>query len=79
MSRLEDISEQYRKREEARNSYNKNDEFGVGHPNALSDGDEKGKGENAGQVGSKTDIEQRKLAAAKNKYNLNRPYDDSTA
>jgi len=79
MSRLEDISEQFRKREEARNSYNKNDEFGVSHENALSDGDELGKGENEGQVGGLTDIKQRELAAAKNKYNLNRPYDDSTA
>lgn len=79
MSRLEEISVQYRKREVVRNSYDKNDEFGSGHENALSDGDEKGKGEQDGSIGGKTDIEQRKIAATKNKYNLNRPYDDSTA
>lgn len=79
MSRLEDISVQFRKTAEAKNAYNKNDEFGPSHPNALSDGDDKGKGEKNSQVGSKTDIEQRKLAEAKNKYNKNKEYNDSTA
>ena len=79
MSRLEDVSEQYRKREIVRNDYDKNDEYSGTHEDALSDGDEKGKGEKNGQVGGATDIKMRELAATKNKYNLNRPYDDSTA
>lgn len=79
MSRLEEISKQYRKREVTRNDYDNNDQYAGTHPDALSDGDELGKGEKNGSIGSKTDIEQRKLAQAKNKYNLNRPYDDSTA
>ena len=79
MSRLEEISEQYRKREIVRNSYDKEDTYAGTHPNALSDGDEKGKGEKNGSIGSATDIKQRQIAATKNKYNTNRPYDDSTA
>lgn len=79
MSKLEEISLQYRKREEARNSYNKNKEFNAGHPNALSDGDEKGKGENNGSIGSSTDIKERKESQAKNKYNRNKEYNDATA
>ncbi len=79
MSRLEDISEQYRKREIVRNSYDKEDVYAGTHENALSDGDEKGKGEKNGSVGGATDIKMREIAAAKNKYNTNRPYDDSTA
>lgn len=79
MSRLEEISVQFRKAQLNRNPYDKNNEFGASHPNALSDGDDKGKGENNGSVGSKTDISQRKLSEAKNKYNKNKEYNDSTA
>ena len=79
MSRLEDISKEFRENLIAKNEYDQNDPFTGSHENALSDGDELGKGENNGQVGSKTDIEQRQIAKAKNKYNENRPYDDSTA
>lgn len=79
MSRLEDVSVQYRKREVARNEYNNEDQFNAGHENALADGDEKGKGELEGHIGSKTDIEQRKLAETRNKFNRDKPYDDSTA
>ena len=77
-SNLSRISGEFRNREIARNDYDKNDEFGSGHKNALSDGDEKGKGE-TDTIGGKTDIKQRKLAATKNKYNLNNEYNDSTA
>jgi hypothetical protein len=31
------------------------DRYGAGHPNALSDGDEKGRGENSNKVGTKKD------------------------
>ena len=79
MSRLEDISKEFREKLVAKNTYDQNDPFTGSHENALSDGDELGKGENAGQVGSRTDIEQRELAAARNKYNQNKEYNDSTA
>lgn len=79
MSRLEDISEQYRKREVVRNDYDKNDTYSGTHPDALSDGDEKGKGEKNGSVGGATDIKTREKQIVKNKFNKNKPYDDSTA
>lgn len=80
MSRLEEVSEQYRKREIVRNSYDKEDVYTGSHENAVSDGDEKGKGLGApGTVGSATDIKSREVAATKNKYNKNREYNDSTA
>lgn len=78
MSRLENISEEFRKKEIARNIYDNNDQYSGTHPNALSDGDEKGKGETK-TIGGKTDIEQRNVQTAKNKYNKNKPYDLSTA
>jgi len=75
MSNLEKISVEFRKKEVARNDFDKNDEYGLGHADALSDGDEHGKGEKNSQVGGATDIKSRETAAAKNKYNINRPYD----
>ena len=79
MSRLEENSVQYRKKEIARNSYDSNDEYSVSHPNALSDGDEKGKGEKNKSVGGATDIKERNEQIARNRYNKNREYNDSTA
>lgn len=79
MSRLEDISAQFRDQQVAKNPYNKNDEFDASHPNAISDGDNKGKGENNGQIGSADDIRLRHQQLVKNKYNKNNEYNDSTA
>jgi hypothetical protein len=79
MSRLEDISLPFRKKSIARNDYNENNKYEVGHPDALSDGDEKGKGEMNGQVGSATDIKIREKLMARNKFNRNREYNDATA
>lgn len=75
MSNLEKISVEFRKKEVARNEYDKNDSYELGHANALSDGDEKGKGEKNNQVGGATDIKSRETAATKNRYNINRQYD----
>ena len=75
MSNLEKTSVEFRKKEVARNNYDNNDPYELGHANALSDGDELGKGEKNGQVGSATDIQARETAAAKNKYNIDRQYD----
>ncbi len=79
MSRLEDISLPFRTRSIAKNDYNNNDEYSVGHADALSTGDEKGKGAVNEQVGGATDIKTRNSLMAKNKFNKNREYNDATA
>jgi hypothetical protein len=48
----------------------------VTHPNAISDSDEKGKGDNNGVVGSLSDINNRTKSVAFNKYNGNKNYPD---
>jgi hypothetical protein len=78
MSRLLKNSPQYRDPLLAKNEFTNNDEYVVGHPNALSDGDEHGKGE-TDTIGSATDIKKRQQLEAKNKYTLNDPYDSSNA
>jgi hypothetical protein len=42
----------------------------------MSDGDERGKGENNGQVGSLTDINKRNDLVASNKYGEKKRYPD---
>jgi hypothetical protein len=79
MSRLEGISKPYRDQELAKNRYSLNDEYNVGNPDALSTGDELGKGEYNGNVGSATDIKTREQLLAKNKYNSNAEYYAGTA
>jgi hypothetical protein len=74
MSRLLEGSDQFRDPLISKNSHTKNDEYAGTHPNALSDGDEKGKGESNGQVGSATDIRTRKTLEARNQYNRNNEY-----
>lgn len=74
---LRKYSDEYKKRETARNKYNNNDEYRQGHADAVSDGDEAGKGENNGSVGSKTDVERRRIETARNRYSKNNPYDSS--
>lgn len=79
MSRLLENSGEFREKQIVRNSYDNNDKYNVAHPNALSDGDELGKGELNGSVGSATDISRRKLLKTKNMYNSNNEYDASNA
>lgn len=79
MSKLEDVSIPYRKFLVAKNTYDNNDQYTVGHPDALSTGDENGKGEVNGEVGGATDIKVRKTLIAKNKYNNNKEYYAGTA
>ena len=67
-------SQQYKECSVAKNDYNDNDQYFSGHKNALSDGDEWGKGENNGNIGGATDIKTRKTAISKNKYNSNNEY-----
>ena len=81
MSRLEDSSEKYRKDLIVKNEYNTGKgEYYAGHGNAVSDGDEKGKGESDdGSVGSKTDIDKRGKSLLKNKFSTKEPYNSSNA
>ena len=62
----------------AKNEFTSNDEYVSGHPNALSDGDEHGKGETE-TIGSATDIKKRKQLEAKNQFTQNDPYDITKA
>jgi hypothetical protein len=48
-------------------------EYGANHKNALSDGDEKGKGE-TGTIGNKTDIITRNTLKNVNQYTDSNPY-----
>jgi hypothetical protein len=79
MSRLETISKEFREKTLAKNAYSSNDDYGVSHPNAISDGDNKGKGENNGSVGSAADIQAREKSLVKNKFSPNKPYDSASA
>lgn len=65
----------YRDENVKRNQYGKNDEYMSSHENALSTGDEKGKGERNGQIGSATDIVMREKSLKFNKYGKNNPYE----
>lgn len=79
MSRLEGLSLPFRVKHIARNAYDENDKYEVGHSNALSNGDEKGKGLLNEEVGGLTDIKTRSKSMARNKFNRNREYNDATA
>ena len=79
MSRLEDISLQFRTCTIAKNDYDNNDPYVAGNPDALSTGDEQGKGEFNGSVGSATDIKMRETLITKNKFGKNNEYNAGTA
>jgi hypothetical protein len=68
-------STQFRDRELKRNPYGKNSDYNASHPNALSTGDDKGKGERNGSIGSATDILSRSRAIKFNKYSVNSAYE----
>lgn len=74
---LNKYSEAFRNRELVRNKYKQTNEYRASHPNALSDGDDLGKGENNGSIGSATDIRERNKSEARNTFTKNNPYDIS--
>ena len=76
-TQLEILAEQYRKEVVSKNYYTSNQIYNSNNPNALSDGDEKGKGENDGKIGSSIDIQNRIGNLAKNTYNENNIYDSN--
>ena len=71
---LTDVGNVERKTLTAKNEYNVIDQYSENHPNALSDGDEAGKGLNGDSIGSLTDKTERKKLAAKNVFNQNNQY-----
>lgn len=74
-SPLEKLSKQFLNTELSRNQYSYNNGYGINHPNAISDGDNKGKGQNeSGEVGSKVDILTRTETLARNRYTNNNGY-----
>lgn len=79
MSRLLDNSKEIRDKNISRSIFKEGKEYNVSHSRAKSDGDDNGKGENDGNVGSKTDILQREKLIAKNLYNSSKEYDASKA
>lgn len=67
MSKLTDVAEQERQKNVSKNDYQDVDAYSAGHKDALSDGDNKGKGETT-TIGSKTDILSRNQQVSKNTY-----------
>lgn len=77
MSRLLESGEEFRNNQISKNKYDKNTYYSESHPNALSDGDEFGKGELNGSIGGITDIDQRNKQKVKNLYTSNKEYGQS--
>lgn len=75
---LRDVAANEKKKLTAKNEYKElSDEYSATHPNAISDGDEKGKGDGGkGTIGTKTDIETRTKNTVLNQYNNNKPYEN---
>lgn len=79
MSRIETRSKSTRETLLAKNTFKTGSEYNSSHANALSDGDEHGKGEKSGSIGGATDIKMRSSLMAKNMYNSGSEYNASNA
>lgn len=81
-SRLLTNSEEIRKKMLAKNGdlYVEGSEYNTGHPNSISDGDEKGRDPEdiGGQVGTSVDIEVESKLMGKNLYNPNNQYTEGS-
>jgi hypothetical protein len=77
-SPLEIIANSQRPIEVARNTYNNQpgSSYDSNHPNAQSNGDDKGKGELNGSIGSAKDISERGSLTARNRFNTSYTYPD---
>jgi len=75
MSRLLKNSKEYRETLLQKNDYNTSDEYVLGHPDTISDGDNKGRS----TIGTAIDIARRNELLAKNPYNKNNEYNISNA
>jgi hypothetical protein len=82
-SELEKAAIEARKQLLAKNEYNSSDsskEYSANHPNAKSDGDNKGRDtgiylDSSDNVGTSEDIQKRIALKAKNEYNKNKKYE----
>lgn len=77
MSRLLNSGKEFRDNLLNKNIYNDKEAYDISHKNALSDGDEYGKGELNGSIGSLSDIKMRSDLSNKNIYSFNREYGES--
>ena len=77
-TQLEVIAEKLRTQEVVINRYSEKNGYGITSKNALSDGDELGKGQvgDTGTVGSLTDINTRIQVINKNKFGETNKYPD---
>lgn len=74
---LEKIADKERTISLSRNEYNYDDLYNSTNPNALSTGDDKGKGELDGKIGGITDINTRIDNTGRNIYNPNLEYNST--
>lgn len=74
ISKLKQIADAERPNQLKKNIYVEKNEYNSSHPNAISDGDDKGRGLNNGNIGNRTDITQRKLQSSKNIYTEKNSY-----
>ena len=73
-TQLEILAEKLRKEVISKNLYPTGNSYSSVNKNALSDGDEKGKGDVNGQVGSSVDIQNRIDNLGRNRYNNGNEY-----
>jgi hypothetical protein len=78
MSRLKNNSIAYRDSLLAKNPNTPDNEYAYGHPDTLSDGDEKGRGPTT-TIGTSIDIAKRNELLAKNLYSKTNAYNISNA
>lgn len=71
---LEKINESERITQLGKNEYTLEKGYSESHPNALSNNDEKGKGELNGSIGSSIDISKRVESLGKNKFTEEKRY-----
>lgn len=71
---LKQIGDLRRPENISKNIYNESNQYDLSHPNALSDGDAKGRGENNGVIGTSIDIARRAANINKNRFNSANPY-----
>ena len=76
-SQIQSISDKFREDALARNEYKSLKSYNTTHPNALSDGDESGKGDNNGKIGSSVDIQSRLDVLGRNTYTETNGYGTS--
>ena len=77
-TKLEEHAEKIRQELITKNSYKTGNEYNSNNLNALSNGDDKGKGEYNGQVGSLKDINSRIENIKRNEYKVDKKYPDFT-